>query len=123
MKYIWIFIVSFCALTLAPANADLSPSAASPAPSASAGGRSSPNPCEMLSQQDVASAAGVAMNQVFAPTSATKDRCVWAIGNTGGVPGQRVALSQSIDQGSIDQGKRARGFARLSALRSEERRV
>jgi len=114
MKYIWLYVMSFCALALATANADLPPSAASPVPSASAAGGHVPNPCEILSQRDIASAAGVATNQVFAPTSATKDECVWAIGSTAGVPGQRVALSLQ----AIDQGRRARGFARLGALMS-----
>ena len=126
MKRTSKLLVVLWALTLTPAFADPSPTAVpavadpspTPVPAAapatpSPGGHSY-DPCAMVSQQDVASAAGVATDQVFKPASPTKNECVWAIGNKAGVPGQQVALTVQ----TIDQVKQAHGLARLGAILS-----
>jgi hypothetical protein len=123
MKFAWISVLPLWALALAPAGANPSPAPipAAPPPSvapAVTGGRTY-DPCAMVSQQDVAAAAGVATDQVFAPKSPTKNECVWAVGNRLGVPGQQVALSLQ----TIDQVKQAHGLAKLTALIGALQRV
>jgi hypothetical protein len=68
----------------------------------------------MASQQDVASAAGVAVNQVFVPKSPTKDECIWTIGNKSGVPGQQIALTFT----TVEKVQQAHGMAKFGALLS-----
>jgi hypothetical protein len=72
------------------------------------------DPCAMISQQDVASAAGVAANQVFVPQKPTETECVWAIGNKAGTPGQQVALTVQ----TVSQVQQAHGMARFGAILS-----
>jgi hypothetical protein len=126
MKHSWVYVLPLCALMLAPVNADPLPSPAPATPAsaapafavsppsgpAAAGGGHAYDPCALLSQQDVASAAGVAANQVLTPTSPTKDECVWAIGSKAGVPGQQVALTLRTIEGV----KHSRGLATFTAL-------
>ncbi len=125
VKRVPAFVISLCAIALAPAlGASPAPApSASPssAPLASAtpavaapGGGHSYDPCAMVSQQDVASAAGVAVNQVFTPATPTKNECVWAIGNKAGVAGQQVALTVQ----TVDQVKQAHGIAKFGAILS-----
>ena len=66
----------------------------------------------MVSQQDIASAAGVAANQVFTPKRPTVDECVWAVGNKAGVPGQQFALTVQ----TVGQAQQAHGIARIGVL-------
>jgi hypothetical protein len=116
MKRTSILLVALSALMLTPALADPTstpPPAAVPDGQSSGGGHSY-DPCAMLSQQDVASAAGVATDQVYKPASPTKNECVWAVGNKAGVPGQQVALTVQ----TIDQVKQAHGIARFGAILS-----
>ncbi len=116
MKRASKLLVALWALMLTPALADPSPTpvpAVAPA-APSPGGGHSYDPCAMVSQQDVASAAGVATDQVFKPASPTKNECIWAIGNKAGVPGQQVALTVQ----TIDQVKQAHGLARFGAILS-----
>ena len=101
MKPTWMYVVPLCALMLAPANADPPP-----------GGGHLYDPCALVSQADVASAAGVATDQVLAPTSPTKNECIWAIGSKAGVPGQQVTLTLQ----TIDQAKQAHGLPRFTAF-------
>jgi hypothetical protein len=86
------------------------PAAASTVPAS--GGGHSYDPCEMVSQADIASAAGVAANQVYTPKKPTRDECVWAIGNKTGIGGQQVALTVQ----TVGQVQQARGFAKFSAI-------
>jgi len=70
------------------------------------------DPCAVISQQDVASAAGVAVNQVFTPRQPTATECVWAIGNKAGTPGQQIAYTvQTV--GAVQQ---AHGMARFGSI-------
>ncbi len=87
------------------------PPAASPMPAASGGGHAY-DPCEMVSQSDIAAAAGVAANQVYVPKKPTRDECVWAIGNKTGIAGQQVALTVQ----TIGQVQQAHGFAKFAAI-------
>jgi len=112
MKRTSKLLVALWALMAAPALADSSPAPVPAAPSS--GGGHSYDPCAMVSQKDVASAAGVATDQVFKPASPTKSECVWAIGSKAGVPGQQVALTLQ----TIDQVKQTHGIARLGAILS-----
>ena len=111
---------SLLALTLwasltAPLLADPSP-APSGSPAASSHAY---DPCAMISQQDVASAAGVAVNQVFVPQKPTENECVWAIGNKAGTPGQQVALTVQ----TVGQVQQAHGMARFGAILSAEQNI
>jgi hypothetical protein len=116
MKCSWTYVIPLCALLLAPANADPlpapTPAASPPAPAPQTVGGHPYDPCAMVSQRDIASAAGVATNQVFTPTSPTKDECIWAIGSKAGAPGQQVTLTLQ----TIDQVKQAHGLGRFAAL-------
>ncbi|MDQ2679709.1 MAG: hypothetical protein M3Y21_01610 [Candidatus Eremiobacteraeota bacterium] len=60
----------------------------------------------MVAKQDVASAIGVAADQVFTPAAPTKNECEWAVAAHTGVPGQRVALTLQ----TVDRIKQAHGF-------------
>jgi hypothetical protein len=100
---------------LAPANADpvqAGPAASPPAPALQPGAGHPYDPCALVSQRDVASAAGVATDQVLAPTSPTKNECIWAIGSKAGAPGQQVTLTLQ----TIDQARQAHGLARFTTL-------
>jgi hypothetical protein len=88
-----------------------SPVLADSAPAAQATGHPY-DPCEMVSQQDIASAAGVAANQVLTPKSPTTNECVWAVGNKTGVPGQQFALTVQ----TVGQLQQAHGMARIGVL-------
>jgi hypothetical protein len=116
MKRTPIVLVALWTFALTPALADPSsppiPSAAPAGPSS--GGGHSYDPCAMVSQQDVAAAAGVAADQVFKPASPTKGECIWAVANKVGTPGQQVALTVQ----TIDQVKQAHGIAKFGALLS-----
>lgn len=68
----------------------------------------------MVSQQDVASAAGVATNQVFVPQHPTPDECLWAVGGKAGAPGQQIALTVT----TVEKVQQAHGLARFGALLS-----
>lgn len=70
------------------------------------------DPCAVVSRNDVASAAGVAVDQVYAPTQPTKNECVWAVAAHGGMAAQNVALTIQ----SIDQVKASHGIAKFGAL-------
>jgi len=112
-------VVGRCALVVAlwvslptPLLAD-SPPVAVPS-SMPAGSSHAYDPCAMISQQDVASAAGVAANQVFVPQKPTENECVWAIGNKAGTPGQQVALTVQ----TVGQVEHAHGMARFGAILS-----
>ncbi len=117
MRLSLLSIPALLVLAVAPTYAD-SPSP-SPAPSGgvNAGGHSY-DPCAMVSQQDVASAAGVAVNQVSSPSRPTSDECAWAVASHAGAPAQQVVLTLQ----SADEVRKARGFSRftsaLSAVRS-----
>ncbi len=109
-------VFALLALGIAPL-----PLLADPAVAPSIAPSSAPNPlnhaydpCAMISQQDVASAAGVAANQVFVPQKPTENECVWAIGNKAGTPGQQVALTVQ----TVNQVQQAHGMARFGALLS-----
>ena len=88
--------------------------AAADAGSSPASGGHAYDPCAMVSQQDVASAAGVATNQVFVPQHPTTDECVWAIGGKNGVGGQQVALTVT----TVEKVHQAHGLAKLGVLLS-----
>lgn len=105
MKHCTPFLIIVITLALAAR----APVAADPAPAPT---HHPYDPCEMVSQQDVASAAGVAVDQVFTPKSPTVDECVWAVGNKAGVPGQQFALTVQ----TVGQVRQAHGIARFGVM-------
>jgi hypothetical protein len=116
MKRTWTYVLPLCGLMMAPARADLVTSTG-PAPSAQAPFLPAADahlydPCAMVSQAEIAAAAGVAADQVLTPTRPTENECIWAIGTRAGVPGQQVGLSLQ----TIDRANQARGLAKFGAL-------
>jgi hypothetical protein len=107
-----VLVVSLWVSLPTPLRAD-SPPVAVPS-STPTGSSHAYDPCAMISQQDVASAAGVAANQVFVPQKPTENECVWAIGNKAGTPGQQVALTVQ----TVSQVQQAHGMARFGAILS-----
>ena len=98
------------ALSLVVAQPIAASADSAPAPAASGG--HAYDPCEMASQADVASAAGVATQQVYTPKSPTKNECIWTIGNKTGDRGKTIALTLQ----TVDQVKGQHGMARLKTL-------
>lgn len=77
-----------------------------------AAAQATPDPCTIVSKDDVASAAGVAVDQVYAPTEPNKNECVWAVAAHGGLPAQRIAFTMQ----TVDKAKAAHGIARFGAV-------
>jgi len=111
-------ILSLCPLAIAPALADTAPA---PAPSATLPGVAVPNPansnhpydpCAMASKSDIASATGVAVDEVYTPKQATKSECIWTVGNKFHQPGQQVAMTMQ----TVDDVKASHGMARFGVL-------
>lgn len=107
-------ILSLCTLLNAPALADPSPA---PTPTSTA----IPNPanpghpydpCEMASKTDIASATGVAVDEVYTPKAPTKTECIWTVGNKVGQPGQQVAMTLQ----TVDEVKASHGMARFGVI-------
>ncbi len=107
-------------LSVAPTYAEVpSPSPSSePSAGVNAGGHFY-DPCAMVSQQDVASAAGVAVNQVSSPSRPTSDECAWAVASHAGAPAQEVVLTLQ----SADDVRKARGFSRFTSALSTVRSI
>ena len=120
MRLSLLSIPALLVLSVAPSYADNPSSSPSPAPSGgvTAGGHSY-DPCAMVSQQDVASAAGVAVNQVSSPARPTSDECAWAVASHAGAPAQQVVLTLQ----SADEARKAHGFARFSSALSAARSI
>ena len=91
-----------------PAAADSSPPLTSPdptqvqqptpAPPPAAQGLKGIDPCALLSQPDIASALGVGVDQLRAPTRPTTSECLWAAAAHGNEATSQVLLA--IDQGT-----------------------
>jgi hypothetical protein len=72
----------------------------------------------MVTQQDAASAFGVATDQVFQPKAPTKNECYWAAAAHTGTPGKQAAFSlQTIDQVKQSPSLWGKATAVLSAAR------
>jgi len=113
----YVLVVSFWLSLPTPLLADSPPVPV--ASSTPAGSSHAYDPCAMVSQQNVASAAGVAANQVFVPQKPTENECVWAIGNKAGTPGQQVALTVQ----TVNQVQKAHGMARFGAILGAVRNI
>lgn len=111
-----MYIMPLCSLMLAPVYADPvqapGPAASPTAPALAMSAGHAYDPCALVSQRDLASAAGVAANQVLTPTSPTKNECIWAIGSKAGAPGPQVTLTLQ----AIDQARQAHGLARFAGM-------
>lgn len=111
----WFAALPCCLMllgTLMTTRADADVAAApTPLPSASPGGHAY-DPCQVLSQQDVASAAGVAVDQVYTPQSPSENECMWAVANKAGQPAQQIALTIQ----TVNQVKQAHGLAKFGAI-------
>ncbi len=114
MRLSLLSLPALLVLSMAPSYADTS-SSPLPAPSGgvNAGGHSY-DPCAMVSQQDVASAAGVAVNQVSSPSRPTSNECAWAVASHAGAPAQQVVLTLQ----SADEARKAHGLARFTSALS-----
>ena len=77
------------------------------------------DPCQMVSQQDVANAMGVATEQVFTPRKPTANECMWAVAGHSGVPAQQVALTVQ----TIGEVKHAHGMAAFRAIIGAVRQI
>jgi len=110
MRLSLLSIPALLVLAVAPTYADSPSPAPVPSGGVNAGGHSY-DPCAMVSQQDVASAAGVAVNQVSSPARPTSDECAWAVASHAGAPAQQVVLTLQ----SADEVRKARGFSRFTS--------
>lgn len=77
------------------------------------------DPCAMVSKSDVASALGVATEQVFTPATPSKNECVWAVAGHTGVHAQQAALTIQ----TIDEVKHAHGFGIFAPLLRSVRQI
>ena len=106
-------LASQTSLTPAPSVAP-SPQS-SPQVSPSATKRPGIDPCALLDQSDVASALGVGIDQVRAPTRPTSNECLWASAVHTSGPTQQVLLTVDAAQAAKSGCK---GFQCLSIVQS-----
>jgi hypothetical protein len=102
------------ALSVTPVYAQSAPAPQTQQPAGAPGapGSHDYDPCAMVSQANIAAAAGVAVNQVSTPASPTKNECMWAVANKSGLGAQQIALTVQ----TVDQVKQAHGIARFGAV-------
>ena len=77
------------------------------------------DPCAVVSKTDVASAFGVAADQIFTPQNPNENECAWAVAAHTGTPGQRAAFTLQ----TIEQTRHMGGWKLLSAVVGAARQI